>query len=156
LKTRTGSRYNVTPGIVWALKLQGDINETHAGGDALHALIERLAENGIALERKVVLAAVIRLKKAGVLKVLSQGQRKYAIRLNERALDVLPPNPFEDAKPKKQRKSMVALELEEPAVDLSNGHGELSITQRLQLIEELCVSVREDMEQYKSGVMAGL
>jgi hypothetical protein len=67
LKTRTGSRYNVTPGIVWALKLQGDINETHAGGDALHALIERL-----------------------------------------------------------------------------------------QLIEELCVSVREDMEQYKSGVMAGL
>jgi hypothetical protein len=147
------NKFGANATVLWDLKLHGDINETHQGGNAKEFQKQRLADLGMAVTDSAYNQAIVKLRNQGLIKTVKQGLTVHAIRLGK--VPNWPPNPFENAKPKKQRRSMVALELEEPAVDL-NGHGELSITQRLQLIEELCVSVREDMEQYKSGVMAGL
>lgn len=138
--------------IVWELRLRGDVNETHQGGNASDVLFHRLKAQGYPRSFQSFSTAVSNLTKTGQLKVLKHATVRHAIRLG--TINEWPPNPFENMKPPKS--TMIDLTVEPPTASLLNGHADLSITQRLQLIEELCASVRSDMEQYKSGVLAGL
>lgn len=128
--------------IVWALKLGGDINETHKGGNAARALFDRITEQGFVYRTyKNFNNSIYILKTKGIVQRIQKGTQTYALRLLDDSQ--MGDNPFVG-------KALV------PFVEPETLLGDMRswpITKRCQLMRELSDSIAIDMNAYK-GVVA--
>lgn len=148
--------------VLWDLKLRGNINENHNGGNALETLRDRLKAHGAPVEKAHNLSTVVaQLHNAGKIHRVTKGRRTHIIRLRP---DVdLPVNPYGDhSKALATRQTVVDVDAVEDVADaellpvedqsLMNGHRDWPISKRLQLIAELSQSVHEDIEKAKASL----
>jgi hypothetical protein len=137
---------------LWDLKLRGDVNENHAGGNASRALFNRVIENGgrDAFRTFEQFGSTLNnLASAKKITKLSKDGKSYAIRLTCPA-DLMPENPFE-----------MSTDLV-PYTSDNGPSGEFlfvrawPISKRLELIAFTSQSVQDDMQAFKSGVAESL
>jgi hypothetical protein len=147
-KRRSGQRAAY---ILWDLKLRGDVNENHAGGNASRTLFDRIIENGGRDGFQTFsqfCSTLNNLSVNGRIKRLSRGPRSYRITL-QCDPSAVSDNPF------------VGTDLV-PYTPDNEPSGEFSfvrawpVSKRLELIAFASQSVQEDMHAFKSGVAESL
>lgn len=129
--------------IVWTLATQGDINETHAGGNATRTLNQRLKANGLT-DVKSISNRMLTLNRRGWVQRVTQDQKTYAIRLLVDP-EVAGPNPLSAAVPEilDEREDFAPKSTE---VGL-NGVESLSVRQQLELATHLLRMATDRLNQ---------
>lgn len=138
--------------IVWALAAEGDINETHAGGNATKTLQQRLQTRGVKLDSKDVYNRLYSLQNKGWITRVMKDNKCYAIRLHVEPSEV-GPNPFDKRSVGRQRKDSTYgdFSLEQAVHGNGNGnghdHSEMTMRERVDLAMELLASVKADLDR---------
>jgi len=137
--------------VLWDLKLRGDINENHKGGNAMVVLKERMILHGAPKKQTENLAAVVtQLVSVGKIKKLADGRRVKALRLTASAK--MGENPY----PPDSSPHLPAV-IEQPSTDLvpdyktlAEPFRHLSTEERMALATALMSTVYEDIASVKT------